>query len=100
MTWRLVAFKPGYLTEGDEDVFEFDEYGWSGGNPRSIWDAWWLGPVVRVETIRMKPATFSLKEEAVYDQRFLGTGSCFRPWLSPEEIALVKTMRDAGVLAE
>jgi len=65
ISYAIVAYKAGYVIDGDERAWTFDKYG-QPGSPGSEIAAWWLGPVVRVETIRMKPAALSLKQEAVY----------------------------------
>jgi hypothetical protein len=90
---EIAVYKAGYVVDGDERAWTFNEYG-QPGSPGSELSEVWLGPVIRVQTIKMKPASgLSLKQEAVYYRNSI-IGSfygCDVNRGSPEEVALRKS---------
>ena len=76
--WFITAIKLGYVLERDQSALsKFDEYGAPAEIPSSIAEsppATWLGYRVRVDPLRMKPMSLSLKEAAVYYSSLKGVG--------------------------
>lgn len=92
-TWLITAFKPGYVFVGDEKAWtDYDNYGHPKYWPRSVGftpPATWLGVVVKVEPLQMRPIQLSLREAAIYYRGIFLTGSPnIGEWNEPQEVAL------------
>lgn len=76
--WVITAFKLGYVVEGDEEALNvFDEFGNAKYVPRSVVyspSAMWLGFVVHVQPLVLKPTQLTLKEASVYYNKIAGAG--------------------------
>lgn len=93
-TWMITAFKPGYAIVGNEKSWsEFDEYGAAKYLPKSTSEnpsAWWLGFVIRVNPIKMRPTPLTLKEAVMYYKNVTELGWSIYRAREPEELALTE----------
>jgi len=76
--WFITAFKLGYVVEGDEKAVKaFNEVGKAKYLPRSVVEspsAVWLGFVVKVQPLVLKPEQLTLKEAVAYYTQIAGVG--------------------------